>query len=64
VEAWLHVFLILTIDGDEWSISRPGSFISGVRAPGVYRIGDWVNRRADLNSVEKGMNFFIAPAQN
>jgi hypothetical protein len=33
VEVELHIFLTSTLDGDEWSASRPGSFTPGDAAP-------------------------------
>jgi hypothetical protein len=39
--------------GGEWSVSRPGRFTSGERAPGANWIGGWVDPRAGLDDVEK-----------
>jgi hypothetical protein len=41
------------IIGGEWSASRPGRFTPGERAPGIHRIGDWVDPRAGLDDAEK-----------
>jgi hypothetical protein len=38
--------------GGEWSVSRPGRFTPGERAPGTHLIG-WVDPRAGLDDVEK-----------
>jgi hypothetical protein len=39
--------------GGEWSVSRPGSFTPGERAPGAHCTGGWVDTRADLDDMEK-----------
>jgi hypothetical protein len=46
--------------GGEWSVSRPGRFTPGERAPGTHWIGGWVDPRAGLNDVEK-TKFFTLP---
>jgi hypothetical protein len=48
VEVWFHEFLTSALDGGEWSTSRPGRFIPGVRASGSYWIGGWVGSSAGL----------------
>jgi len=60
VEIYCHAFLILALDGGEWSASRSGRFISGGRAPGTHWIGGWMGPRAGLDAVEKGI--FPTPA--
>lgn len=40
---WAVEFLTLALDGREWSVSCPGCFTSGARAPGTHRIGGWVD---------------------
>jgi hypothetical protein len=40
--------LISTLDGGEWSNSRPGE-----RAPSSYWTGDWVGPIADLDAAEE-----------
>jgi hypothetical protein len=45
-------FLTLALVGDEWSVSRPGCFTPGERAPGTHWIGGWVDLRASLDDVE------------
>jgi hypothetical protein len=45
--------LTSTLDGGEWSASRPGSFTPGKRAPGTPWIGGWVGLRAVLDAVAK-----------
>jgi hypothetical protein len=39
------------LDGDEWTVSRPGRFILMERAAGTRWIGGWVVPRADLDAV-------------
>jgi hypothetical protein len=41
------------LEGDEWSVSRPGRFTPRERASGTHWIGGWVGLRADLNAVVK-----------
>jgi hypothetical protein len=36
VDVLLHTFLILDLDGGEWSPSRPSRFTPGERSPGTY----------------------------
>jgi len=43
------MFLILALDGDEWSASCPSHFISGVSVPGTHWIGSWVAKRKSLH---------------
>jgi hypothetical protein len=35
MEVYLHAFLPLGLDGDEWSASRPGRFTAGEKSPTV-----------------------------
>jgi hypothetical protein len=37
------------VDGDGWSASRPGRFISEETAPGTRSIGGWVGPRVGLS---------------
>jgi hypothetical protein len=53
VEANIHASLTLTLDGGEWSASRPSRFTPRDRAPGTHWIGSWVGRRAGLDAVVK-----------
>jgi hypothetical protein len=46
-------FLTLALDGNEWSTSRPGHFISEEGALTTHCIGDWVGPKANLDAVEK-----------
>jgi hypothetical protein len=46
--------LTSTLDGGEWSASRPGRFTPKERAPGTHWIGGWVGLRAGLDAVVKG----------
>jgi hypothetical protein len=52
VEVKLHVFLTLTLVGDEWSTSRPGRFTPGEGTPGTDWIGGWVGPRVGLDAVK------------
>jgi hypothetical protein len=43
--------LTSALDGDEWSVSRPGRFTPRERAPSTHWIGGWVGPRAVLDVV-------------
>jgi hypothetical protein len=43
-----------TLNGGEWSASRPGRFTPRKRAPGKHWIGGWVGPTAVLDMVVKG----------
>jgi hypothetical protein len=43
-------FLTSALDGGEWSVSRPGRFTLGERAPGTHWIECWVGPRAGLDA--------------
>jgi hypothetical protein len=45
--------LTSTLDGGEWSASRPGRFTPKKRAAGTHWIGGCVGSRADLDAVVK-----------
>jgi hypothetical protein len=45
--------LTSTLDGDEWSTSRPGRFTPGEKASSTHWIGGWVGPRAVLDAVMK-----------
>jgi hypothetical protein len=45
--------LTATLDGGEWSASRPGRFTPRERAPGTHWTGGWVGPRAGLEAVVK-----------
>jgi hypothetical protein len=47
VDVWTHVFLTSTLNGGDWSASRPGRFTHGTQC-----IGGWVNPRAGLGDVK------------
>jgi hypothetical protein len=53
VDVYIHIFLTSALAGGEWSVSRPGRFTPGERAPGTHWIGGWVGHRAGLDDVEK-----------
>jgi hypothetical protein len=44
---------VSSLEGGEWSASRPGRFTTGESASGTHWIGGWVGPRADLEAVEK-----------
>jgi hypothetical protein len=48
----MHIFLTSALTGGEWSVSRPGRFTPGERAPGTHWIGGWVGPRTGLDDVE------------
>jgi hypothetical protein len=48
MEVW-HQLLTSSLDGGEWSASRPSRFTLGDRASGTYWTGTWVGRRAALD---------------
>jgi hypothetical protein len=56
VEGHLHALLTSTLDGCEWSASRPGHFTPVERATGIHWIRGWVGPTAGLDAVEKGKN--------
>jgi hypothetical protein len=45
-------FLTSALDGGEWSVSRPGFFISGGHYPGTHFLGGWVGPCAELEAVK------------
>jgi hypothetical protein len=46
-------FLTSTLDGGQWSASRPCRFIPGEIVPGTYWIGGWVGRGVGPDAVDK-----------
>jgi hypothetical protein len=42
VDLQTHVFLTSALVGGEWSVSRPGRFTPGEKAPSTHWIGGWV----------------------
>jgi hypothetical protein len=53
---WRHSFthpFTSTLDGGEWSASRPGHFTDRERAPGTPWVGCWVGPRTVLDAVVK-----------
>jgi hypothetical protein len=48
----LHLFQTSTVNGNEWSASRPGRFSPRERASGTHWVG-WVGSRAVLDAVVK-----------
>jgi hypothetical protein len=53
VDVRIHVFLISSLVGDDWSTSRSGRLTPGGRAPGTHWIGDWVTLRIGLDDMGK-----------
>jgi hypothetical protein len=53
VDVQIHIVLTSALVGGEWSASRPCCFTPGERARSTHWIGDWVDRRAGLDDVEK-----------
>jgi hypothetical protein len=53
VDVWINIFLTSVLVVGEWSVSRPGRFAVGGRAPGTHWIGSWVDPRAGLDDLEK-----------
>jgi hypothetical protein len=53
VDLEIHVFLTSAVVGEEWSVSRPGRFIPGERAPGTHWLGGWVSPIGGLDAAEK-----------
>jgi hypothetical protein len=45
--------LTSALDGEEWSVSRPGSFILLEIATATHWIKGWVGPRVDLDAVER-----------
>jgi hypothetical protein len=48
-----YSFLTSTLDGGEWSASRP-RFTPGERTPGTHCTGGWVGPRAGLDTEDRG----------
>jgi hypothetical protein len=46
-------FLTSALFGGEWSVSRPGRFTLGERAPDTHWIGGRMDPRVGLDNVEK-----------
>jgi hypothetical protein len=44
-------FLSSTLDRGEWSVSCPGRFPPGERAPGTHWIGGWMGPRAGVDAL-------------
>jgi hypothetical protein len=53
VHVLIHIFLTSAQVGGEWSVSYPGRYTPGDKAPGTHLIGGWVGPRAGLDDVEK-----------
>jgi hypothetical protein len=51
VDVYIHVYLTLALDEEEWSVSRIGCFTRGEIAPGAYWIGGSVGPSNGLDSV-------------
>jgi hypothetical protein len=46
-------FFASALYGGEWSVSRPGRFTPGERAPGMQWLGGWMGPSSGLDPVEK-----------
>jgi hypothetical protein len=57
-------FATSSLDGGEWSASRPGRFTYGVRDPGTHCRGGWVESRAGVDAVAKREILITALARN
>jgi hypothetical protein len=53
VDVYIQIFLTSALVGGEWSVSRPGRFTPGERAPDTHWIEVWVDLTACLDYVEK-----------
>jgi hypothetical protein len=53
VDVQIHIYLTSALVGGEWSISRPGRFTPGERAPVTHWIKGWVDLGAGLDDLEK-----------
>jgi hypothetical protein len=53
VDVQIHIFLISTLVGGEWSASRPGRFTPGERAPGPHLIEGLVDPKAGPDDLER-----------
>jgi hypothetical protein len=60
VDVWTHVFLNSALLTGEWSVSRPGRFISGERDLGTHWLGGWGDTTAGLDDMEK--REFLTPS--
>jgi hypothetical protein len=54
---WKQNFLKFSVDGGEWSASRPGSITTKKGSLGIRRIRGWVDSRTGLDNVERGKIF-------
>jgi hypothetical protein len=53
VDAEDYVFLSSALAGDEWSASRSGRLTLWERSSGTHYAVGWVERRAELDDVQK-----------
>jgi hypothetical protein len=53
VDVQIHIFLTWALAEGERSVSRPGRFTPGERAPGTHWIGGCVGPRAGLDDMKK-----------
>jgi hypothetical protein len=58
VEVQLHALLDSALDGNNWSASQNGLFVTGERAAGSDWIGDVMGPNARLKASEKRENIF------
>jgi hypothetical protein len=57
---YIHIFLTLALARDKWSVSCPGRFTHGERAPGTLWIGGSVDPRDGLDDVENRKFFALS----
>jgi hypothetical protein len=50
VDIQIHIYWTPALVGDEWSVSHPCRF-----TPGTLWVGGWVDPRAGLDDVKKGI---------
>jgi len=49
------------LEGGEWSVSRPGRFTPGKKAPGTHWLAGWVGPRNVLDAVTKRKKYLTLP---
>jgi hypothetical protein len=53
-----------TLDGREWSASRPGRALPMEKDPGTHCTGGWVGPRAGLDTEDRGKIFCLCRGSN
>jgi len=54
IHSFIHSFLMLALNGGEWSTSPTCCFIPRAGSPETHRRGGWVGLTACLDDMEKG----------